>query len=143
MQRLIKTHSTERVLISLCTTVKWSISSLISWILFQRYLRYNIPYLCNKYGISAKKEWFYYTNKEYNNSNTPGTKSIKFGLTCSILHFKMDKIIKFESIWNPLEPFLESLQEIHVNEFLPPPAPPSSPFFQMASSSLKSLDLKW
>ena len=49
-------------------------------------------------------------------SNTPGTKFIKFGLKCPILHFKMDKTIKFEHIFFSLETFLGSLQQINVNE---------------------------
>ena len=46
-----------------------------------------------------------------------GTKIMKFGLKCFILHFKMDKTIKTikcERIFFLLETFLESLQEIHV-----------------------------
>ena len=50
----------------------------------------------------------------YRISNTPGTKFIKLGLKCSFLHFEMDKTIKFERIFFSLEPFLESLQEVHV-----------------------------
>ena len=49
-------------------------------------------------------------------TNTPGTKFIKFGLKCPILHFKMDKTIRFERIFFSLETFLESLQEIHVKD---------------------------
>ena len=51
-------------------------------------------------------------------SNTPGTKFIKFGLKCPILHFEMDKTIKFERIFFSLEHFLESLQEIRVKDVL-------------------------
>ena len=36
-------------------------------------------------------------------------------MKCSILHFEMDKTIKFERIFFSLEPFLKSLPEIHVN----------------------------
>ena len=64
-------------------------------------------------------EWFYYMNRVYRISNTPGTKSLKFGLKCSILHFKMDKTIKFERTFFfqffSLKTFLESVQDIHVN----------------------------
>ena len=35
-------------------------------------------------------------------------------MRCSNLHFKKDKIIKFEPTWDWLEPSLESLQRIHV-----------------------------
>ena len=39
---------------------------------------------------------------------------MKFGLKCSILNIKMNKIIKFERLYFLLEPFLESLQDVHV-----------------------------
>ena len=41
----------------------------------------------------------------------------KFGLKYSILHFKMNKTIKFERIFFSLEPFLESLEDVHVNNY--------------------------
>ena len=60
---------------------------------------------------------FYCINRAHYISNTPGTKFMKFGLKCPILHFKMDKTIGFKRIFFSLETFLESLQEIHVKKF--------------------------
>ena len=62
---------------------------------------------------------FYNINRVYRISNTPGTKFVKFDLRWrSILHFKMYKTIKFERIFFSLEPFLESLQDVHVNNLV-------------------------
>ena len=56
--------------------------------------------------ILRQNPHFYYINRIYRISNTPGTKFIKYGLKCSILHFKLDKTIKFERIFFHLSLFL-------------------------------------
>ena len=81
-------------------------------------MRYGLPNFCIKSLILWQNITFYYINRVYRISNTPGTKFVKYGLRCSILHFKLNKTIKFERIFFSLEPFLESLQDVHVNKRL-------------------------
>ena len=76
---------------------------------------YGIHNLCYRNGVFTINEWFYYINRVYRISNTPGTKFTKLGLKYSYLHFKKNKTIKFEPTWDWLEPSLEALQRIHVN----------------------------
>ena len=66
----------------------------------------------------AKVPFLLQKNRVYRISNTPGTKIMKFGMKCFILHFKMEKTIKFECIFFSLETFLESLQQINVKQYL-------------------------
>ena len=55
-------------------------------------------------------------NSAYHNSKPHVIKFTEFDLKCSILHFKLNKIIKFELMYMKMtRAFFESLEEIHLN----------------------------
>ena len=65
--------------------------------------------------ILWKKHYFYNRSRVFHIANTPGTKFVKFGLKCSILHFKMNKTLNSNVYFFHLSVFLNPYRKFMLN----------------------------